>query len=60
MKLKFYIFKETKFNGIFVGILIGPRQANLVLIAYVSSKGSGETAHLRSLDRTSAARFNKQ
>ena len=36
--------------------LIGPRQANLVLIAYASSEGSGEPAHLRSLARTSAAR----
>ena len=34
-------------------ILIGPRQANLVLIAYASSEGSGEPAHLRSLARTS-------
>ena len=30
-------------------ILIGPRQANLVLIAYASSEGSGEPAHSRSL-----------
>ena len=60
MKLKFYIFKETKFNSIFVGMLIGPRQANLVLIAYASSEGSGEPAHLCSLDRTSAARSYKQ
>ena len=41
-------------------ILIGPRQANLVLIAYASSEGSGEPAHPRSLDRTSAARSYKQ
>ena len=34
--------------------LFGPRQANLVLIAYASSKGSGEPAHPRSLARTSA------
>ena len=40
--------------------LIGPRQANLVLIAYASSEGSGEPAHPRSLARTSAARSNKQ
>ena len=40
--------------------LIGPHKANLVLIAYVSSKGSGEPAHLRSLARTSAARSYKQ
>ena len=31
----------------------GPRQANLVLIAYASSEGSGEPAHPRSLARTS-------
>ena len=30
--------------------------ANLVLIAYASSEGSGEPAHLRSLARTFAAR----
>ena len=40
--------------------LIGPRQANLVLIAYASSEGSGEPAHPRSLARTSAARSYKQ
>ena len=38
----------------------GPRQANLVLIAYASSEGSGEPAHVRSLARTSAARSYKQ
>ena len=38
----------------------GPRQANLLLIAYASSKGSGEPAHSRSLARTSAARSYKQ
>ena len=37
------------------GLLHGPRQANLVLVAYASSEGSGETAHLRSLARTFAA-----
>ena len=40
--------------------IYGPRQANLVLIAYASSEGSGEPAHPRSLARTSAARSNKQ
>ena len=40
--------------------IIGPRQANLVLTAYVSSEGSGEPAHLRSVTRTSAAHSNKQ
>ena len=38
----------------------GPRKANLVLIAYASSKGSGEPVHPRSLARTSAARSYKQ
>ena len=37
----------------------GPRQANLLLIAYASSEGSGEPAHPRSLARTSAARSYK-
>ena len=37
----------------------GPRQANLVLIAYASSEGSGEPSHPRSLARTSAARSYK-
>ena len=40
--------------------LYRPRQANLVLIAYASSEGSGEPAHPRSLARTSAARSYKQ
>ena len=43
-----------------LGSLIGPRQANLVFIAYASSEGSGEPAHPRSLARTSAARSYKQ
>ena len=38
----------------------GPRQANLVLIAYASSEGSGEPAHPHSLARTFAARSYKQ
>ena len=38
----------------------GPLQANLVLIAYASSEGSGEPAHSRSLARTSATRSYKQ
>ena len=41
-------------------ILLGPRQANLVLIAYANSEGSGEPAHPRSLARTFAARSYKQ
>ena len=40
--------------------LYGPRQANLVLIAYASSEGSGEPAHPRSLARTFSARSYKQ
>ena len=38
----------------------GSRQANLVLIAYASSEGSGESAHPRSLTRTFPARSYKQ
>ena len=38
----------------------GPCQANLVLIAYASSEGSGEPAHPRSLARTFATRLYKQ
>ena len=41
---------------LFIHSIIGPRQANLVLIAYASSEGSGEPAHPRSLARTFAAR----
>ena len=36
------------------------RQANLTLIAYASSEGSGEPAHPHSLATTSAARSYKQ
>ena len=39
---------------------VGPREANLVLVAYASSEGSGEPAHPRSLARTSSARSYKQ
>ena len=41
-------------------IVFGPCQANLVLMAYASSEGSGEPAHPRSLARTSAAHSYKQ
>ena len=41
-------------------IIYGPRQANLVLIAYASSEGSGEPEHPRSLARNFAARSYKQ
>ena len=44
----------------FYALQNGPRQANLVLIAYASSEGSGEPAHLRSLARTSASRSYEQ
>ena len=46
--------------SLFEQIIIGPHQANLVLIAYASSEGSGEPAHPRSLARTFAARSYKQ
>ena len=52
--------KQFKAAELFFTISIGPRQANLVLIAYASSEGSGEPAHSRSLARTSAARSYKQ
>ena len=51
------LFKRDTGNATSVN---GPRQANLVLIAYASSEGSGEPAHPRSLARTSAARSYKQ
>ena len=38
----------------------GPRQANLVLIAYARSEDSGEPAHPHSLAKTSATRSYKQ
>ena len=44
----------------FLKYTYGPRQANLVLIAYASSEGSGESAHSRSLARTFAAHSYKQ
>ena len=47
-------------NNIELLRVYGPRQANLVLIAYASSEGSGEPAHPRSLARTFAARLYKQ
>ena len=43
-----------------ISVSFGPRQANLVLIAYASSEGSGKPAHPHSLARTSAARSYKQ
>ena len=50
------IFPHTIWNS----LSFGPRQANLVLIAYASSEGSGEPAHPRSLARTFAAHSYKQ
>ena len=44
----------------FLFTVVGPRQANLLLIAYASSEGSGEPVHPRSLARTFAARSYKQ
>ena len=56
--------KSWRFGAILIinAILVsyGPRQANLVLITYASSEGSGEPAHRRSLARTFAARSYKQ
>ena len=52
-----FIWKHTRNEG---KAIIGPRQANLILLAYASSEGSGEPAHARSLARTSAARSYKQ
>ena len=60
----FYILFNPWCKGLYLSLLTlllnGPRQANLVLIAYASSEGSGETAHPRSLARTFAARSFKQ
>ena len=47
-------------KNVSVNLINGPRQANLVLIAYASGEGSGEHAHQRNLARTSAARLYKQ
>ena len=51
---------HVRYQNLHCTFHIGPRQANLVLIAYASREGSGEPAHLRSLARTSAARSYKQ
>ena len=45
---------------IVIELPFGPRQANLVLIAYASSEGSREPAHPRSLARTFTAHSYKQ
>ena len=43
LNLKFF----NHLTSALVHVLYGPRQANLVLIAYASSEGSGEPASLR-------------
>ena len=64
--LKHFRRLNAQFNGLvsldtsLVAMLDEPRQANLVLITYASSEGSGELAHPRSLARTFAARSYKQ
>ena len=52
--------KLKKYKAVCNSDSFGPRQANLVFIAYASSEGSGEPAHPRSLARTFAARSYKQ
>ena len=60
-RITLYTIKSSVQNNLPVMLwLDGPRQANLVLIAYASTEGSGEPAHPRSLARTSAARSYKQ
>ena len=51
---------QCNVNLLFLQLKVGPGQANLVLIAYASSEGSGKPAHPRSLARTFAARSYKQ
>ena len=55
-----YFYTKIEEKQRWVGKLYRPRQANLVLIAYASTEGSGEPAHPRSLVRTSATRSYKQ
>ena len=55
-----YIFNAPHLTWRLMEMTYGPRQANLVLIAYASSEGSGEPAHPRSLARTFPARSYKQ
>ena len=54
------LFKIFNMIALALAFSLGPRQANLLLIAYASSEGSGEPAHPRSLARTFAARSYKQ
>ena len=55
-----FAYGPRQANLVLIAYAYGPRQANLVLIAYASSEGSGEPAHPRSLARTFAARSYKQ
>ena len=55
-----FLIKTNKHQSLIVARSSEPRQANLVLIAYASSEGSGEPTHPRSLARTSNARSYKQ
>ena len=52
--------KDRFSHGMAHVLTYGPRLANLVLIAYASSEGSGEPVHPRSLARTFAASSYKQ
>ena len=55
-----FLYGQIKIFSCSVNTLYGPCQANLVLIAYASSEGSGEPAHPRSLARTFATSWYKQ
>ena len=61
-KTRYVVIPSTRHKRLVLIVLVlnGPRQANLVLIAYASSEGSGEPAHPCSLARTFAARSYKQ
>ena len=56
----FALGSKVHFVNVGLRLTNGPRQANLVLIAYASSEGSGEPAHPCSLARTFAARTYMQ
>ena len=55
-----YLLGDPRIRNSRISVSNGPRQANLVLMGYASSEGSGEPAHPRSLARTFAARSYKQ
>ena len=59
-KKGWYVTLLAGLRNIFCEIAYGPRQANLVLIAYASSESSGEPAHPHSLARIFAAHSYKQ